>query len=147
VNATPGVPPHGRKKIKVTQHCELTILIDIINRYSLFSVIQGIIKMGVSKATCQWCEEWLNLLTVKVPGNLKIVHRASHGKQPDGWKLPSTPYQALETEMKASIMHKVDQVLWLVAARHRRSDSAELPRLDPVSSSALDLVFDEAFFP
>ncbi|MCJ1377793.1 hypothetical protein MMC17_000889 [Xylographa soralifera] len=117
--ATAGSPPSGIKSVKCTQHCEFTLLMDMIGRYKNLQ-LSGPIVIGISKASCQWCHEFMNLVKASVNPELFVVHRATHGKQPDGWLLP---------QMRQSIASKIDLVFWTLQQDRERSDSAELSGL------------------
>ena len=83
------------------------------------------IEIGVSKACCEWCCEYLNLLASEYP-QYPILVRASHGKQPDGWMMPPKGLEQIAQQMIRSIEGRVDNVIWKIH-KHRRSDSNELP--------------------
>ena len=142
-SAKSGDPPDKTiKAISITQHCELTIALFILNK-SPQSGMQEFwrnIKVGVSKRCCGWCVDYMELLHggTQYGKNLSIIFRGTHGKQPDGWSLPSTPHiPGLENEMRNLITEKVDKVFKVMAQRHRRSDSAEMPvvSLDQVETT------------
>jgi hypothetical protein len=124
-NAKPGQPATGRKKVKFTQHCEITLALDMLNR-TRSEFTNPKIEIGVSKACCEWCCEYLNLLASTFPQN-SILVRASHGKQPDGWMLPPNNLAQIKRQMVRVIEGRVDYVIWKIHNR-RRSDSNELPQ-------------------
>jgi hypothetical protein len=122
--AQPGKPIVGKKIVKFTQHCELTLALDMIDRRTHSNAKQKI-EIGVSKACCEWCCKYLNLLTSPYPKSTILV-RASHGKQPDGWMIPPSSLESVAERMGQSIEGRVDKVIWKIQGR-RRSESNELP--------------------
>ena len=122
--ALPGQPAVGNKKVKFTQHCEITLALDMLNR-TRSEFTNSKIEIGVSKACCEWCYEYLNLLTSTFSQN-SILVRASHGKQPDGWMMPPNNLVQIKLQMVRVIEGRVDYVIWKIHNR-RRSDSNELP--------------------
>jgi len=123
-DAKPGEPATGKKKVRFTQHCEITLALDMLNRTRL-EFTSSKIEIGVSKACCEWCYEYLNLLTSAFSQN-SILVRASHGKQPDGWMMPPNNLEQIKLQMVRVIEGRVDYVIWKIHNR-RRSDSNELP--------------------
>jgi hypothetical protein len=122
--AQPGQPAVGKKKIKFTQHCEITLALDMLKRTRPI-LVYSIIEIGVSKACCEWCCEYLNLLASAYQRH-PILVRASHGKQPDGWMMPPNGPQSISQQMVRLIFERVDNVIWKINTRER-SDSNELP--------------------
>ena len=122
--AHPGQPAVGKKTVKFTQHCEITLALDMLKR-TRPKLTKTKIEIGVSKACCEWCCEYLNLLASTFPQN-SILVRASHGKQPDGWMIPPNGPQSIAQQMIRLIVERVDNVIWKINNR-RRSDSNELP--------------------
>ena len=122
--AQPGQPAAGKKNIKFTQHCEITLALDMLKRTQP-KLTNPKIEIGVSKACCEWCCEYLNLLASVYPEHSFLV-RASHGKQPDGWMMPPNGLKSVEKQMTRLIEGRVDSVIWEIINR-RRSDSNELP--------------------
>jgi hypothetical protein len=49
-NAAPGHPETGTKKVKFTQHCEITLALDMLDRLRLADVSVKKVEIGVSKA-------------------------------------------------------------------------------------------------
>ena len=125
--ARPGQPTVGKKIVNFTQHCEITLALEMLTRYTQRKLTKGKIEIGVSKACCEWCRQYLPLLTVAYPYH-PILVRASHGKQPDGWMMPPNGPKLIAKEMAKSIVEKVDNIIWEIESR-RRSDSNELPDL------------------
>ena len=123
--AHPGQPTVGKKIVKFTQHCEITLALDMLARHTQPKLTKRTIEIGVSKACCEWCCEYLNLLASAYP-KYPILVRASHGKQPDGWMMPPNGPKSIAKQMIQSIEGKVDGVIWEIKNR-RRSDSNELP--------------------
>jgi hypothetical protein len=122
--ALPGQPAVGNKKVKFTQHCEITLALDMLKRtQSKFTNPK--IEIGVSKACCEWCCKYLYILTSGKPHH-SILVRASHGKQPDGWMMPSKGPKSTAQQMIRSIEGRIDNAIWKIHNR-RRSDSNELP--------------------
>jgi hypothetical protein len=122
--AQPGLPAVGKKEIKFTQHCEITLALDMLERtQSKFTSSK--IEIGVSKACCEWCCKYLSLLDSAYRQH-SILVRASHGKQPDGWMMPPNGPEQLAQQMTRSAEDKLDTVIWKIHNR-RRSDSDELP--------------------
>jgi hypothetical protein len=122
--ARPGQPAVGKTRIRFTQHCEITLALDMLKRTRPIPG-HSIIKIGVSKACCEWCCEYLNLLTSAYQRH-PILIRVSHGKQPDGWMMPPSGPQSISQQMVRLIVERVDNVIWQITSR-RRSDSNELP--------------------
>jgi hypothetical protein len=124
--ADPGKPVIGRKIINFTQHCEITLALDVLERTrSKLSTTK--IEIGVSKACCEWCCEYLNLLA-SVHRRHSILVRASHGRQPNGWMIPPSSTTSIAQRMMRVIEERIDCVIWRINGR-RRSDSNELPSL------------------
>jgi len=123
--AQPGRPAVGSTKVKFTQHCEITLALDMHRRHNQQKLTNTKIEIGVSKACCEWCCEYPNLLASAYP-RYSILVRASHGKQPDGWMMPPQSPNRVARQMRRSIEDKVDSVVWAIHNR-RRSDSNELP--------------------
>jgi hypothetical protein len=123
--ANPGQPATGRKEIRFTQHCEITLALDMLNR-TQSEYTNPKIEIGVSKACCEWCCQYLKLLASTFPQN-SILVRASHGKQPSGWMMPPNNLAQIRLRMVRIIEGRVDNVLWKIHSRRRRSDSNELP--------------------
>ena len=114
--AQPGQPIVGKKIVKFTQHCELTLALDMIDRGTHSNAKQKI-EIGVSKACCEWCCKYLKST---------ILVRTSHGKQRDGWMIPPSSLESVAERMGQLIEGRVDKVIWKIQGR-RRSDSNELP--------------------
>ena len=123
-DAKPGDPVVGKKTITFTQHCEITLALDMLERTRL-SLTNTKIEIGVSKACCEWCCQYLNLLASAYPQHSILVH-ATHGKLPDGWMIPPRGSMSATQQMIRVIEDKVDNVLWNID-RSRRSDSNKLP--------------------
>jgi OTT_1508-like deaminase len=122
--AQPGQPIVGKKTVNFTQHCELTLALEMLKRYNQRKITKRRIEIGVSKACCDWCCQYLKLLSSAYP-NHPILVRASHGKQPDGWMIPPDSSKSIAEEMAKSIVDKLDDVIWEIQSG-RRSDSNEL---------------------
>ena len=130
-NAQPGQPIVGKKTVNFTQHCELTLALEMLKRYNQRKITKRRIEIGVSKACCDWCCQYLKLLSSAYP-NHPILVRASHGKQPDGWMIPPDSSKSIAEEMAKSIVDKLDDVIWEIQSG-RRSDSnvlADIMELD-----------------
>ena len=123
--AQPGNPIDGMKKVTFTQHCETTLALDMLARYTQRKLSRRIIEIGVSKACCDWCCEYLGFLSLAYP-KYPILVRATHGKQPDGWKIPPNGPKSTGKQMARLIEMRVDEVIWKIQSR-RQSDSNELP--------------------
>jgi hypothetical protein len=123
--AQPGQPTVGRKTVNFTQHCEITLALEMLARHSQPKTTKSRIEIGVSKACCEWCCQYLHLLASAYPKH-PIFVRGSHGKQPDGWMIP--PNGPKSKQMALFIEKKVDNVIWTIRSR-RRSDSNEWPDL------------------
>jgi hypothetical protein len=123
-----GQPAVGTKKVTFTQHCEITLALDMLARHTRAKLTNPNIEIGVSKACCEWCYEYLNLLASAYP-QYSILVRASHGKQPDGWMMPSNGPESVASQMSRLIEERVDNVIWEIN-RRRRSDSNELPLVE-----------------
>ena len=122
--AQPGQPADGKKTVNFTQHCEITLALDMLERYTQLNTNPKI-EIGVSKACCEWCYEYLKLLTIPYPESMILV-RASHGKQPDGWLIPPNTPKLMAKQVEQKIEDRIDDVIWKIKGR-RRSDSNELP--------------------
>ena len=120
-----GQPTDGKKTVNFTQHCEITLALDMLKRQTQSKITASKIEIGVSKACCEWCIQYLTLLTSAYP-KPPILVRASHGKQPDGWMIPPNGLKSIAEQMTLLIEEKVDHVIWEIQSR-RRSDSNELP--------------------
>jgi OTT_1508-like deaminase len=106
--AQPGQPAVGSKKVKLTQHCEITLALDLHRRHNQQKLTNTKIKIGVSKACCEWCCGYLNLASAYT--QYSILIRASHGKQPDSWMmLPQSPNRVVR-QMRQLIEGKVDSL-------------------------------------
>jgi hypothetical protein len=123
--AVPGVPLTGKKKVRFSQHCEITLVLEMIRHYIQQQLSKNRIEIGVSKACCSWCIDYLNLLAAEFPKHPVLV-RASHGKQPDGWLMPPDGPRTTTRQMTRLIVHRIDNAVWKIRSR-RRSDSNELP--------------------
>jgi len=122
--AQPGQPAVGKKKVKFTQHCEITLALDMLERTQP-KFTSSKIEIGVSKACCEWCCKYLYLLASAYRHH-SILVRASHGKQPDGWMMPPDGPEPIAQQMSQSILGRLDNTIWKIHNR-RRSDSNELP--------------------
>jgi hypothetical protein len=122
-DAQPGQPAVGKKKVKFTQHCEITLALDMLKRTQP-KFTNSKIEIGVSKTCCEWCREYLNLLASAYPRH-SILVRASHGKQPDGWMMPPNGPMPITQRMIRLIERKIDDVIWKINS-HQRSDLNEL---------------------
>jgi hypothetical protein len=125
--AQPGQPIDGKKTVNFTQHCEITIALEMLARHTQPKVSKSKIEICVSKACCEWCCRYLNLLASAYP-KYPVFVRSSHGKQPDGWMMPPNGPKSITKQMTLLIEEKVDDVIWKIKSR-RRSDSNELPDL------------------
>ena len=122
-NATQGVPPFGKKFLDVTQHCELTIVLHVLN--NLCTEPRGI-GLGVSRRCCGWCHQWLSLLEATVVDqNFKIIRRATNRKQ---LGIPSAPLfkPMLTDQMEKLIYDRVDRILCFIRITNSKSDSDKL---------------------
>ena len=124
-NAQQGQPTIGKRIVTFTQHCEITLALEMLTRYTQRNIIKRKIEIGVSKACCEWCCQYLNLLASAYP-NHPILVRASHGKQPDGWMIPPNGSKSTANQIAKVIVDKLDNIIWEIES-HRRSDSNELP--------------------
>ena len=113
-----------KKKVKFTQHCEITLALDMLKRLRNSDVSVKKVEIGVSKACCGWCCEYLGLLHQEDPKK-PILVRATHGKLPDGWMMPPSGSPLITKKMAALIEEKIDDVIWEIHSS-RRSDSNEL---------------------
>jgi hypothetical protein len=129
-DAKPGIPEEGVKKVKFSQHCELTLAIDLIQRNEKSGLSPGKFEIGVSKACCIWCYEYINLLNASFQ-KPRFRIRATYGKQPDGWKIPETGPLGLAGLMKNRIASQMDDVIEKILYR-RLSDSNALPDIGPM---------------
>ena len=124
--AQPGQSTVGKRMVNFTQHCEITLALNMLERRTQLNT-RPKIEIGVSKACCEWCYEYLTLLPSSY-SNQTILVRASHGKQPDGWMMPPKSKELVAKEMERVIEERIDDVIWKIRGR-RRSDSNELPDL------------------
>jgi OTT_1508-like deaminase len=108
----------------------------MIARYTRANISKSKIEIGVSKACCEWCREYLNLLALEYKQH-KILVRATHGKQPDGWMIPPNGPEPVARRMRKFIADKVHDIVWEIESR-RRSDSNELPDL-PVEMAEMEV--------
>ena len=122
--AQPGYPAAGKKRVTFTQHCELTLALEMLARHAQSKVTKSQIEIGVTKACCEWCRQYLSLASIY--SKHQILVRDSHGKQPDGWMIPPNGPKSVTNQMKRVIGEKVDDVIWEIRGP-RRSDSNELP--------------------
>jgi hypothetical protein len=129
-----GDPTVGKKAVTFTQHCEITLALELLTRYIQPKYTRRKIEIGVSKACCEWCCEYLNLLASAYP-NHSVFVRASHGKQPDGWMIPPNGSESIANQMAKVIVGKLDNIIWEIES-HRRSDSNELPQLMEVDTDS-----------
>jgi hypothetical protein len=121
--AKPGDPAVGKKTITFTQHCEITLALDVLQR-AQSKVTTAKIEIGVSKACCEWCCEYLSLLASAYP-QYSILVRASHGKQPNGWMIPRISPTSIALRMVGVIEERIDRVISKINNR-RWSDSVAL---------------------
>jgi hypothetical protein len=128
--AQQGQPAIGKKKVKFTQHCEITLALDMLKRKAKFT--HSKIEIGVSKACCEWCCDYLTLLG-SAYSHHSILVRASHGKQTDGWMMPSHGPKSIEHQMAQLIETRIQGVVWKIHSR-RRSDSPGLPLFTRVAN-------------
>ncbi|KAN0080788.1 hypothetical protein V8E54_003992 [Elaphomyces granulatus] len=124
--AKPGVPLKGKKKVRFSQHCEITLALEMLQRCGQRQLSKNLIEIGVSKACCAWCIDYLDLLAREIPKKHPLLLRASHGKQPDGWLMPPNGPKTTTKQMTKLIVGQIDNVVWKIRSR-RRSDSNELP--------------------
>jgi hypothetical protein len=127
-----GQPTIGKKGVTFTQHCEITLALEMLTRYIQPKYTRRKIEIGVSKACCEWCCQYLNLLASAYP-NHSVFVRASHRKQPDGWMMPPNCSESIANQMAKVIVGKLDNIIWEIES-HRRSDSNELPHLMEVDT-------------
>ena len=122
--ADPGCPDTGKKTIKFTQHCEITLALAMLKRH-LDSGVTGFgkkkLEIGVSKTCCGWCWDYLSLLNESYSKS-PILVRVSHGKKPDGWMVPPSGPKSITKQMVQLIEERVDNVIWAIHS-HRQSDS------------------------
>ena len=130
--AQPGELTVEKKRVTFTQHCEITLALEMLTRYTQSKYTKRKIEIGVSKACCEWCCQYLNLLASAYP-NHSVFVRATHGKQPDGWMIPPNGSESIANQMAKVIVGKLDNIIWEIES-HRRSDSNELPQLMGVAT-------------
>ena len=137
--AKPGQPSTGIRNVKVLQHCELTVFLNIMARYK--TIRPSNVELRVSKRNCRWCFEWLQLAENSIPTaadgkKFRVIGRATHGKQPDGWALPTTDLP-VENQMKNLVLEQVDDILWSVQEKvnEKMSSSPDISGL----SGSIDL--------
>ena len=77
-NTVAGSPATGKKRVQVTQYAEITIPLEMLDR---FSGTPMTIEIGVSRRSCHWCDEWLSLAEKAIPrGKVHLIRRGTHGK-------------------------------------------------------------------
>ena len=121
--AQPGDLTSRKRRVNFTQHCEITLALDLLKRNAKFTGSK--IEIGVSKACCEWCCDYLTLLG-SAYSHHSILVRASHGKQADGWMMPPHGPKSIEHQMAQSIETGIQGIVWKIHNR-RRSDSPGLP--------------------
>ena len=119
-----GQPAVGKKTVIFSQHCELTLALELAARHARRKATRSRIEIGVSKACCEWCRQYLTYL--QSYSTHRVFVRASHGKQTDGWMIPPNGPKQITNQMAHFIGEKVDDVVWKIQG-FRRSDSNELP--------------------
>ena len=122
--AQQGWPTVGKKMVTFTQHCEITLALEMLRRYNQRGITKRKIEIGVSKACCEWCCQYITLLASAYP-NHPILVRASHGKQTDGWMIPPNGSKSTTNQMAKFIVGKLDDIIWKIRSG-RRDDSNEL---------------------
>jgi len=122
--AQPGQPTVGMKIVTFTQHCEITLALEMLRRYNQRGITKRKIEIGVSKACCEWCCQYITLLASAYP-NHPILLRASHGKQTDGWMIPPNGSKSTTNQMAKFIVGKLNDIIWKIR-NGRRADSNEL---------------------
>ena len=122
--ANPGPTSRKTTQIKTAQHAELTIAVYLVD-YMQSHRLKGSIELGVSKASCMWCQSYLKCLDDMVQPDIRIVNRATHGKRTDGWLIPDTP-AGPRNEMLDQLGNMVQQVFDTINTTPRRSDSIPL---------------------
>jgi hypothetical protein len=132
--AQPGELTVEKKRVTFTQHCEITLALEMLTRYTQAKYTKRKIEIGVSKACCEWCCQYLNLLASAYP-NHSVLVRASHGKQPDGWMIPPNGSESIANQMAKVIVGRLDNIIWEIES-HRRSDSNGLPQLMEVDTDS-----------
>jgi hypothetical protein len=138
--ANPGNPVDGKKTIAFTQHCEITLALDVLKR-AQSKVNTAKIEIGVSKACCEWCCEYLSLLASAYP-QYSILVRASHGKQTNGWMIPRISPTSIALQMIRVIEGRIDRVISKINDR-RWSDSTGLPSFTEEDDDDDDMEADE----
>ena len=124
--AKPGELTIEKKTVTFTQHSEITLALEMLTRCIQAKYTKRKIEIGVSKACCEWCCQYLTLLASAYP-NHSVLVRASHGKQPDGWMIPPNGSKSIANQMAKVIVGRLDNIIWEIES-HRRSDSNELPQ-------------------
>ena len=119
-----GQPAFGKKTVIFSQHCELTLALELAARHARRNATKSRIEIGVSKACCEWCRQYLTYL--QSYSTHRVFVRASHGKQTDGWMIPPNGPKQITNQMAHFIWEKFDDVVWKIQG-YRRSDSNELP--------------------
>jgi len=115
--AQPGEPTVGKKMVNFTQHCELTLALEMLTRHTQRKLTKRKIEISVSsKACCEWYCQYLKLLASAYP-NHPIKVRASHAKQPDGWMIPPNGSKSIVKKMAKLIVMKVDSIIWEIQCR------------------------------
>ena len=115
-----GQPTVGKKTVIFSQHCELTLALELAARHTQRKATRSRIEIGVSKACCEWCRQYLTYL--QSYSTHRVFVRASHGKQTDGWMIPPNGPKQITNKMAHFIGEKVDDVVWKIQGC-RRSDS------------------------
>ena len=131
--AQQGDPTVGKKVVTFTQHCEITLALEMLRRCNQRGITKRKIEVGVSKACCEWCCQYITLLASAYPSHPVLV-RASHGKQPDGWMMPPNGSRSIENQMAKFIVGKLDDIIWDISGS-RLEDSNELDLKEESTSS------------
>ena len=110
--------------ISTAPHAELTIAIGLMD-YMKAHNLEGPIEIGVSKASCHWCQQYLDFLHEALQPKFDIVNRATHGKCTDGWLIPDHPPD-IRRQMLDFVGDKMQAIFEHTNAHRRKSDSVPL---------------------
>lgn len=121
----PGLVSRDKVVITTAQHAELTVATYLAEDLRTRKA-EGIVELGVSKASCYWCQTYLAFLNNAMHSNrVEIVNRATHGKCTDGWLIPESPSE-VRRQMLDHIGNTMQHVFDTLNNERRKSDSVPL---------------------
>ncbi len=123
--------------ISTAPHAELAIAIRLAD-YMKAHNLEGPIEIGVSKASCYWCQQYLDFLHESLQPKLNIVNRATHGKCIDGWLIPDHPAD-IKRQMLDFVGDKMQAIFDLTNAHRCKSDSVPFDGLSSDEEMQLEI--------